>query len=151
MDVFEKIAQEHVESLGEYTPGFKCSFTNRREFCFYFIFDYSFIHIKTDKTARPPLAGGAVGFSIHKTSHKLTRLSFGDLGELEYRERKLEEAYQKLLALKSGEGSYTWLKAKYRLNSIELLRLKKILQKEELKKEEVLEKLEQWINKVKPE
>lgn len=149
MDKIEEIAAKHVETLGEITPGFKYTYTNRRELSFQVVFDYSFINIKTQRPATPPVAGGAVGFCIHKSSLELQSLSFGELRELEYQERELEVAYQNLLEIRASKGSFAWLKSRYQLNSVELLRFKKKLMAEDLRKEDVLEILDNWTNKIK--
>ena len=91
---------------------------------------------------KPPVAGGACGFTIDKNSGEIVTLSFGDLGMLSENERELNNVFDRLNQIKNNSGSLNWLKSKYNLNSSELLEFKKLLAQTDLEKEKVFQQIE---------
>lgn len=147
MDLFEKIAQEHVESLGEVLPGIKYRFANRKDFFFQVYYDFVFVDLDGNPLPEPPFVGGAVGFSIDKKTHKTESCSTGDLASMEINQQEQEEVYQKITTAQDNSKSWLWLKSKYGLNSRELLAIKKIVNITNFTKHQVIEELDHLIAK----
>jgi len=147
MKNIEEIASEYVSSFGEVMPGFKYGFTGFREFTFKYYYDFVFLTLNGEVPDEPPVVGGSCGFIIDKKTHEIQTLTFGDFALLENKERELDDIYDKLTNLKENSKSLTWLKFKYQLNSPELLRIKKQLQKIPLQKEIILEQLNEILTK----
>ena len=147
MDIFNKIAKQYVESFGEVLPGFKFSFDNRKDFFFEVYYDFVFVDMEGNIPTEPPVAGGAVGFTINKRTHKVAMLTFCELGLIEQSQREQEEVYEKISNLKENGKSLSWLKSKYDLNSIQLLKIKKALSETNFTKQNVIEELDELILK----
>jgi len=137
----KNIAQEFTNSFGEVVSGFKYGYSDLKEYSTKYYADLCFLTIENKIPDEPPLVGGAFGFTISKKSKKVNLLNFGEYIAFQEREVEIETLYQQLLAIKSGEREFSLLKAKYNLHSKDLLHLKRILSKEALKKEVIIEQL----------
>lgn len=139
MHDFDQIAQAYVASLGEISPGITYGFADKKEFFAQVYYDFVYRDASENPTTPNTSLGGACGFCIDKKTTEVTMLSFGELAALEDRQRDLEELYQKITG-KEG-NPWAFLKSQYQLNSAQLLQLKKLTKGSAINKEEVLEKL----------
>ncbi len=147
MTIFEKIAKEYVESYGEVLTGIKFDFDNRKDFFFEIYYDFVFVNIKDNKSINSPIAGGAVGFTIDKKTHVIKTLSFSDLGILECTQKRQEDLYQKIKNIDENTKLLSWLKFEYGLNSIELLKMKRIIKGVNFTKQNALKELDELLRK----
>ncbi len=147
MQLIIKIASEYVESMGEVFSGYKFGFGQAKEFTSKYYFDFIFLTLDGDTPEEPPVAGGACGFTIDKKTMKIETLSFADLGLLEQNEKEINDVYYKLKDLKENSKSLNWLKSKYQLSSPELLKIKKVLTKTDIQKEQIIDQLNELITK----
>lgn len=147
MDDFDKIATDYVESLGEILHGFKFGYSNKREFFFEIYYDFILINLDESIPSELPVAGGPAGFIVDKNSYKTKMLSFGELGLLIQRDEELENVYSKLKDIKEDSKSLSWLKSRYNLNSIQLLRIKKMLTNIDFNKQYIIKELDELITK----
>lgn len=145
MNEIEKIADNHVNSFGEVLPGFKYGFENLREFTSKYYFDFVFIQMNGVIPKETPIAGGHCGFTIDKKTFEIENLTFGEFGTLTTKERELNEIYGKIKDVKDNNSSLNWLKAKYELNSKQLLEIKKTINATEFEKETLLEQINRII------
>ena len=142
METKEEIANKFVNSFGEVLPGFKYGHKFTKEYSLKYYFDFIFLNLDGSTPKEPPIAGGAVGFTIDKYTGKIEPLSFGDLGQLDAKEREINEVYENLLSVKQGSGSLNWLKTKFNLDSKSLLEFKKIINQTDLDKNQIILQLE---------
>jgi hypothetical protein len=141
-----EIAKEFVENQGEVLPGFKYSFNEPKEYLNYFYFDFIFLTLENKIPDEPPIAGGACGFTVNKLNKKIKVLSFGDLAELDIKNREVDELYQQLLDIQSNNKSFNIIKEKYKLSSKDLLLLKKNLKETSLDKKLIFRQLDNLLN-----
>jgi len=91
--------------------------------------------------------GGACGFTIKRKTFKTEMITVTNLNLLKQHQKDLEHVYKKVCDIIDNSKSLSWLKTKYNLNSIELLKIKNSLSKSHFNKQNVIEKLNQLILK----
>lgn len=145
----EQIAKDYVESFGEVLPNFKYDYANKKEFTYKYYFDFVFKQVDGQVSLEPPVAGGACGFCIDKKTREVINVTFAELGEIQFNERKLNTAYNEITNVKESNKSLSWLKDTYNLSSKQLLGVIRIVKSKDLKKEIILEQLDEIIKIVK--
>lgn len=141
MDSFDKIAQQYVKSLGEVSSGFKFTYSDRKEFVFKIYYNFVLVDLQGNIPKKHPTIGGASGFIIDKKTKEVESISFFDLRILEEKQNELQDIYKKISNIKESTSSFLWLKSKYNINSTKLLKIKKMINKTNSKKQEVIEVL----------
>lgn len=141
-----EIASNYVNSLGEVLPGYTFGYINFNEFIGKYYFDFVFKKIDKKFVDNPPVAGGACGFTIDKVTFEIEQISHSELQELNNLEMKINDVYAKIKNIKNNNTSLNWLKFTYDLTSTELLEIKKMIQKTDFEKKNILEKLNSIIN-----
>ncbi|TCI92140.1 hypothetical protein [Tenacibaculum sp. M341] len=145
MDSFDKIAQQYVKSLDEVSSGFKFTYSDRKEFVFKIYYNFVLVDLQGNIPKKSPVIGGASGFIIDKKTKEVESISFIDLRFLEEKQNELQDIYKKISNIKESTSSFLWLKSKYNINSTKLLKIKKMINKTNSKKQEVIEELYELI------
>jgi hypothetical protein len=144
----KQIAEEYVLTTGEVIPGFRLGIGDQLEFTGKFYFDFIWLTLDGKVPELPPIAGGSRGFTVDKKDKKIELTNHVSLGALKHNEIELSKTYQLFVDFKNGKGGLTEIKAKYKLNSEQLLELSKLVSHTELKKDKIYEIVDALVKKV---
>lgn len=147
MPDFEEIAKNYADSLEEDIPGFKYDFANRKDFFFKVFFSFKLLKLDGNALSDDLPYGGAPGFTIDKKTLEAETISWGELDLLQEKQNELEEIYSGLCDAKTRISFLSSLKPKYDLNSGELLKLKKIIERTDFSKIDVIHELDALVSK----
>lgn len=148
MDKFDELANKYVASFGEVALGFKYRFSNRKEFFFKIYYDFIIVDLEGKIPSEPPFAGGACGFTIDIKTYEIEMLTFGEFASLIEAQGNLEKTYNMLSDLKQSDKNLLWLKSTYNLNSVELLKIKKVIMETSFTKQNVIEELNGLVREI---
>lgn len=147
--VARHIARQYTSEIGEVMPGFRVGIGDEEEFTSKYYFDFIWLTLDGQIPEEPPVAGGARGFIVDKHTRQVQVLTHGDYTDFKNEEKRLTEIYHLLTDFKNGQKRLTELKAKFNLNSKQLLELSKVIGDTELSRERTQEITNSLLDKIK--
>jgi hypothetical protein len=141
------IAEQYVLEMGEILPGFRFGVGVEEEFTGKFYFDFVLLTLDGKQSEEPPFAGGPRGLTVNKQNREVEVLSFGEYAALKNTEDKLTATYQLLVDFKNGKMRLTEVRAKFNLNSEELLKFSKVIESTELSREKTYAIVKELLDK----
>ncbi|MVM41558.1 hypothetical protein GO730_34225 [Spirosoma sp. HMF3257] len=142
----KRIAATFLESHGKVLDNFKLKVAdNYIEFrkCYYF--DYKIVNLDGTTPEEPPLAAGARGVCVEKSSGVVSFITFGGYAVMRREEEEIWETFKLLTSFQKEKTHLPQLKARYNLTSPELLNLSKLLANVELHKNDIMNFVEKVV------
>lgn len=126
---YYKIAQQHVETLGECHPGYKYGVGKKRVFTTKYYFDYQLIALDGTVPDQPLFFGKDCGFTIDIESKAISTLNYDQLRKLQRSEREALTLFSDLISFTAKQNSVTAksIKIRYNLSASEFKKLKQLI------------------------
>jgi len=142
------IAQQYVMEMGEIFPGFRFDIGEQEEFTGKFYFDFILVTLDGKRSEEPPFAGGARGVIVDKHNRQVQSISFRDYAALKNMENKLTATHQLLVDFKMGKRRLLEIKAKFNLDSEDLLKFSRVIKNTDLNRETTYAIIKEMLDKV---
>ena len=144
----QNIANEYLSKLDKPLPGFLWGLGVAEEIYNKYYFDLHLIANNKEKQLEAPV-GGARGIIVDRNNKEVKIISHGEFASLQRNQRELDSIYNAFTLLKHDRKNLIVIKSKYKLSSVQLLKLIKELNSAELDREEIFNTISELIKKVK--